>query len=81
MKKTVLLIMLIIFICGCQSAEEKRAALELRFQQAYPDNWQQKLLEYEIEEERLKKERALRNVEAYQGRLNRASPQKVRIVP
>jgi len=57
-----ILIILVLCIGGCYTSsytpltEEERAAkreaLVKRFQEAYPENWQQKLLEYDIERER-----------------------------
>lgn len=39
---------------GCASKAQNRQDLVNRFQTAYPNNWQQKLLEYDIEQGNLK---------------------------
>jgi hypothetical protein len=46
--KKVLIAITLVFLVGCQSEQKKRVALEQRFKEAYPDNWKQKLLEYDI---------------------------------
>ena len=55
-KYTILIALTVLFIAGCidQQAQQQadRQFLVQRFQAAYPDNWQQKLLEYDIEQQR-----------------------------
>jgi uncharacterized protein YcfL len=55
-KYAVLIALALLFIAGCvdQQAQQQaeRQILVQRFQAAYPDNWQQKLLEYDIEQQR-----------------------------
>ena len=55
-KYAVLIALALLFIAGCvdQQAQQQadRQFLVQRFQAAYPDNWQQKLLEYDIEQQR-----------------------------
>lgn len=48
MKKISLLVLALILIAGCNSREK----LVERFKSAYPDTWEQKLLEYDIQRER-----------------------------
>ena len=65
MKKTVILTILLLFLFGCAD----RQALISRFQEAYPHTWQQKLLEYDIEQKQIERSRfqqALWNLENIQ---------------
>ncbi|MCK5600478.1 hypothetical protein KAR91_01345 [Candidatus Pacearchaeota archaeon] len=60
MKRTVLLLVLMVLLSGCldQQAnwqaekQAKRVELEQRFQNVYGDQWEEKLLEYDIEREK-----------------------------
>jgi hypothetical protein len=54
MKKFICVFLMLLFVSGCfeEQRRAERAALVQRFQAAYPDNWEQKLLEYDIEQDR-----------------------------
>ena len=61
MKKFMIIVMLLV-MCGCEAYQQQqmaeRQALIQRFQQAYPNTWQQELLKYDIEQERYEEEKA-----------------------
>ena len=48
MRQIILTISIVLFLYGCTSSEKQRQNLVGRFQQAYPEAWQQKLLEYDL---------------------------------
>lgn len=64
MKKWVFVIILALFITGCQPLAEQQArereVLIQRFQAAYPDTWQENLLEYDLQEQKRKDDAWLR---------------------
>jgi hypothetical protein len=62
MKKFIVVFTALLFVSGCfeeqrraeeQRRQDERAALVWMFQRTYPDNWQQKLFEYDIEQNRI----------------------------
>jgi len=50
---------LVQYIKYCELLQVKRQQLVARFQEAYPDNWKQKLLEYDLEQERIAQKSAM----------------------
>lgn len=52
--KHLITLTVILFFLGCASQTQNRQKLISRFQAAYPNTWQQKLLEYDIEQGNLK---------------------------
>jgi hypothetical protein len=64
--KILLITLLCLLIVGCEpenQKQNKRMELEQRFRVAYPETWQQKLLEYDLQQEKIKRQEKQRAIE------------------
>lgn len=55
MKTFILIVGLLVSLIAGGCGQAKREAMILRFQNAYPETWEQKLLEYDIQRERYRR--------------------------